>query len=674
MIPSGVHALVTPFLHRLKDPEVDSRTIGKVKECMNKIVIGLSHNPSTSVEEVLPFVYATISPFLSVEDSNIDQKNISSYSDSSDEEQSTALKVSKTGSKQRGNTTIERARFTKKVFEWTPSQLKNSKDEKSAHKRKLEDRAKDQKVVDGVNAPKLTGIGRYEILKSSPRGLSDLATSSAVSFGLSLLHSHLKRTKLHGKEYLADPFVKILTECVRRSIDTNAVLLSLKSLQFLLRMNLASIFGCRKELGSLTLSILTTTGASSNTQDEMTQICFKTLSLLIALDRKEAIKDVNSSNVWGTSNDFIINAENKKVRKSRSQTLPLNTVQMEVLVSILRAAVTDLVHYNSTFSVIKAITSAKYTSPGYYDLMDVILKISVQSHKPTVRQQAHQIFMMYFITYPMGKERIENHLKQIILNIKYEYEDGRLSALGLVNVVIQKLPIPLLEEYTQFFFLPLILQLLNDESKKCRKTVAECISKLLKRISVQLLSSLYDYGIRWFDAGGKDAQQLRRTSAQLFGIFFEARIDFMKRNNRIDELISHLHKYLDMEIRSIDNANVLLGKQWEMCYFCLQSLDKLNEQVPEITWKYTDVWKCCVKLLIHPHPWVQLTSSKIIQSHLSRLDLSKIGVKEGHSLPSFLVDIPGSLFEITRNLCYQLNAGEEKQIEIISPLAIKNLA
>lgn len=282
--------------------------------------------------------------------------------------------------------------------------------------------------------------------------------------------------------------------------------------------------------------------------------------------------------------------------------------------------------------------------------------------------------MMYFIGYPMGKERIENHLKQIILNIKYEYEDGRLSALGLVSVVIQKLPIPLLEEYTQLFFLPLILQLVNDESKKCRKTVADCISKLLKRISVQLLSSLYDYGIRWFDADGNDAQQLRRTSAQLFGIFVEARIDFMKRGSRIDELLSHLHKYLDMEIRCLDGNTVLLGKQWEMCYFCLQSLDKLNEQVPEITWKYTDVWKSCVKLLIHPHPWVQLTSSKIIQSHLSRLDPYKLVSKGGHSLTSFLVDVPGSLFEITRNLCYQLNAGEEKQIEIVSSLAIKNLA
>ena len=57
----------------------------------------------------------------------------------------------------------------------------------------------------------------------------------------------------------------------------------------------------------------------------------------------------------------------------------------------------------------------------------------------------------------MGKQRIENHLKQIVLHAKYEYEGGRQPALELVNAVIQKLPIPLLEEYTPVFFLPLVL-------------------------------------------------------------------------------------------------------------------------------------------------------------------------------------------------------------------------
>ena len=66
--------------------------------------------------------------------------------------------------------------------------------------------------------------------------------------------------------------------------------------------------------------------------------------------------------------------------------------------------------------------------------------------------------MQYLIEYPMGKQRVEKHLKQMVLNIKYEYEEGRLSALGLVNTAIKKLPLDLLVEYVELMFLPLVLQ------------------------------------------------------------------------------------------------------------------------------------------------------------------------------------------------------------------------
>jgi U3 small nucleolar RNA-associated protein 20 len=63
---SAIHSLVNPFLQRIRDPEVDSKTIGKVKECLNRIVIGISHNISSTTDEMLPFVYATVFLFLSL--------------------------------------------------------------------------------------------------------------------------------------------------------------------------------------------------------------------------------------------------------------------------------------------------------------------------------------------------------------------------------------------------------------------------------------------------------------------------------------------------------------------------------------------------------------------------------------------------------------------------------
>ena len=57
-----------------------------------------------------------------------------------------------------------------------------------AHRNKFQEKEKMRKVIDGANAPKMTGKSRYKSLKYSHyRGLKDPASASAVYFGLSLI-------------------------------------------------------------------------------------------------------------------------------------------------------------------------------------------------------------------------------------------------------------------------------------------------------------------------------------------------------------------------------------------------------------------------------------------------------------------------------------------------------
>ena len=181
---------------------------------------------------------------------------------------------------------------------------------------------------------------------------------------------------------MVEPFVGILTDCVRYSKDTNTVILSLKCLQYLLRLDLASISTYRKKLGEYTLHQLSNCGLAS-TQNELAQSCFKALTLLLT-DRCNAIEYLDSRHEKEDEH-FNDSAKLKESNQSIGQ-LPLNKLQMKVLVSILHNAVTDSVHQNATFSCIKAISSRVYTSPEYYDLLDKILDLSVQSQKKTVRQ------------------------------------------------------------------------------------------------------------------------------------------------------------------------------------------------------------------------------------------------------------------------------------------------
>jgi len=342
--------------------------------------------------------------------------------------------------------------------------------------------------------------------------------------------------------------------------------------------------------------------------------------------------------------------------------LPLDEEQMQTLVSIIYAAVSDFEHNNATFSLIKTLSSKQYISPEYYDLMDMILKLSVQCQKVTVRQQCCQIFIQYLISYPMGEKRLVDHLKQMVLNIKYEYEDGRISSLDLLSTGINKLPTPLLEQNAQLFFLPLVLQLVNDDSKKCRMVVAQCVSLLLKRLSIGTLQSFYDYITRWSKSNGHESLSLKRTSAQLFGIFIDSRADFMKRGSTVTDLTSNLQETLEHE-----------ENEWEQNYFCLLCVEKLYAQFPVPTAKCHGLWIAVVKCLAKSHPWVKQVSSRIIHSHVSELDPATFASAKAKDI-TFLTNEPGILYEIVRNLCYQLNVDEEHQVDTISLLAIKTLA
>ena len=55
-VASAAHTLVSPFLKRLQELDIHTSNTGKVKECLNRIVIGLSHNTTVEAGEIYPFV------------------------------------------------------------------------------------------------------------------------------------------------------------------------------------------------------------------------------------------------------------------------------------------------------------------------------------------------------------------------------------------------------------------------------------------------------------------------------------------------------------------------------------------------------------------------------------------------------------------------------------------
>ena len=658
---SAVHALITPLLERLRDPEVSSSTIRKVKECLQRITVGLSNNPTANYDELLPFVFATVSPFVY---GKMKPNNNEDNLDDSDGEEEAPIQVSKSGareaSKSKPREDSKTGPSSVAVATWNPSSLGAAESKRSALIAKKKAKRDLHKVIDGAAAPKFTGSSRHNSLQSSSsKTLNMPANACAVNFGLALLNSCLKRSKIDVTNVvhcsMADPFLPLLAHCMRYSSDNQAVVLSFKSLGFLLRMDLPSVPQTAKELGPGILDHLSSSGAASNTaQNDIVQGCFKTLTLLISHPKFASTieHDDTVNSIEDTTEQFVHN-----------ETLPLTADQMQGLLSLLHGAVRESEQHNATFGLVKAIAAKRYMSPEFFDLMDIVLKLSVQSQKQAVRLQCSQIFLSYLFDYPMGSKRRDNHLQQIVLNMKYEYEEGRLSAIDLLSSLIQKFPLPVLEGHAQLFFLPLVLSLVNDESKKCKEVVADCISLMLKRLSTDTVQSLYGYVKRWSQPSGAESIPMQLASAQLFGIFVEARPDYVKRGRNTSDLA-------DLILQVISQHSSNDDKEWELVYHYLVCMEKLNKFVPGAFGSNLDVWRSLVSLMAYPHPWIMQVSARIVSGHLSAIDYKELAQ---NGSDSFIAKVPGSLYDIARNSCRQLDVEDRLYVDATCKIAIKNI-
>lgn len=249
----------------------------------------------------------------------------------------------------------------------------------------------------------------------------------------------------------------------------------------------------------------------------------------------------------------------------------------------------------------------------------------------------------------MGEGRFEQHLKQIVANISYEYQDGRLSGIKLLSLVIEKLPQELLQTNAQHLFLPLVLQLVNDDSKDCRAEVSRCIKLLLKRSSTELLQTFQDYCLRWSSQTGP----LRLASLQVFGLVVDSRADFIKSNSLDLSWIRHLERTLDGR-EDLD---------WETTYFSLVCVEKLIKDFKSVLVEQSKLMTSVTECLTDPHPWIKMSSSRVLHIFFT-----------SNSATELLSRNKGMLFEIVRNTLFQFNVPEEEHSQDLSTIGVKTLA
>lgn len=621
----ALNVLVSPFLARLRDSTISVAVVRRIRECLSRVVTGLSRNPSLDLEGVLVFSYLTIEPFINKQQiegilAMNETNNGSDLSEDDESESAAHLNVETFGTTSTTQAANEKPKSA--VSEWRPSMLHFARTSRQKLHEKLSHGKKLTKVVDGSNAPKLTGSHRIALSESGDVSLSNPASVSAVVFSLQLLYSTLKKApsaRIGNLVAMLDPHVPLLTACVCIASDHDILVLSLRCIWFMLDEDLPSLSKCRRSLASRTLSLLVAPGSSSNQQAEILQSSFRILSRLLDLAKKKS-------------------SPSRSVESEPNIEKPLSSDQLDVLVSFLRSAVVLSDHQSAALGMIKSIIFQRHISSDLYDLMETLLEQNVRSSQESLRHQSGAIFMVYLLNYPLTKERIDQHLKQMVLNLQYKYADGRLSAIGLVASAIDKLPLPVIEEFVQMLFLPLTLQMVNDESQDFRESAAVCITSLLRRVSSETQLSLCEYAVRWSSSEG----DLRRTGLQIFGIMVEACPDVLRKRNSFDKLVDSAREAMED------------GTSWEVAYFAILTIEKVMAAFLESLTKRHDLWFAMVPTLRSEHPWVRLASARVLTAQLTRLDVESLDTSE-----SFVSVKRGTLHELASAFCHQLTLCED---------------
>ena len=169
----------------------------------------------------------------------------------------------------------------------------------------------------------------------------------------------------------------MIHRCIGKNPHTPVVLLSLKSLGYLLHWNLPSMKRCAPLVGRHVLARLVR-GGVGGIRGEMGQACFKALSMLfksqvhvfgvatVVSEETEAGEGTGAGSGQGATGTGAGEGGGGKGKRKgvRGRGLfGLSPKQLRALLVVLQMAVAETEHQNATFTLIKAVVSRQVMLP-----------------------------------------------------------------------------------------------------------------------------------------------------------------------------------------------------------------------------------------------------------------------------------------------------------------------
>jgi U3 small nucleolar RNA-associated protein 20 len=416
-----------------------------------------------------------------------------------------------------------------------------------------------------------------------------------VEFGFSILLSGIKRDRISLQEQtnleMIDPLIVSFGEALY-SKHNKISILSMKILNTLIKAKIPKL----KESWELIVKrLFQIIGRSRVTYNELIQNCFK---LLISI-----IRDCYD--------------------------VEITKFQLITLIKIIKIDLEEQENQSTTLSMIKAILARKYVVEEIYDLMNIVSNIIVTSQSTVMREQCRQIYITFLLDYPQSKNRLRNQISFFVNNLNYVYESGRVSVLEMLNLIISRFPDDLIVQFSELFFLSLVVCMINDDSSKCREMSGILIKQLIKRI--QPISSqmpkIYKLLEKW--TSPEQPKNIQQAAIQAYGLIIDTlNNEFKPQTEPLMEILcKNIIKEVaepSININSIDFTEDET-EYWELIYYSLNTYNKLINHFPQYIYSthLESLWNSIQRLLLHPHLWIRISANRLFGIFFSKINLDQ---------------------------------------------------
>ena len=259
------------------------------------------------------------------------------------------------------------------------------------------------------------------------------------------------------------------------------------------------------------------------------------------------------------------------------------------------------------FGFLKAVMARKIVITEVYEVMDVAAVMMVTNQTKGARDMARGAYFYFIMEYPQSKERFSKQLGFLIKNLDYKHQEGRQSIMEVVHLLLNKVGDDLAQDIVSTFFVPLVMVVVNDESKQCREMAGALLKEAFRRADAERMQSFLTLLRAWI--AQLDQPVLVRVALQAYGIYLEVKgADAQK---GIPQLEIRLAQILKSNLKDTDTAD------WEILYFALETFAKMRTISPTSAFASTTapVWASVRQSLTFPHAWIKLSSAKLLESY-----------------------------------------------------------